>query len=98
MEQSEYTDEDYEKLEKYNQFCESLYHNKKIMMLQRLDVTIQSLLWNQPYAYDTSKVVELRNEINITRAFAVQDVFDSRRSVCHHHNALFHVIASQSGV
>ena len=84
MEQSEYTDEDYEKLEKYNQFCESLYHNKKIMMLQRLDVTIQSLLWNQPYTYDTSKVVELRNEINITRAFTVQDVFDSRRSVCHH--------------
>ena len=51
------------------------------MMLQRLDVTIQSLLWNQPYNYDTSKVNDLRNAINITHAFTVEDVFDSRRSV-----------------
>lgn len=51
------------------------------MMLQRLDVTIQSLLWNQPQKYDTTKIGELRNEIDITHVFSVDTVFDSRRSV-----------------
>ena len=47
----------------------------------RLDVTIQSLLWNQPRQYDTSSIEALRNEINITQQFTLDDVFGSRRSV-----------------
>ena len=68
-------------MEKYDKLCESLYHNKKIMMVQRLDVTIQSLLWNQPQKYDTSKIEELRNEIDITHVFSVDQVFESRQTV-----------------
>ena len=81
LDRSVYSAEDIEKLAKYNQFCDSLYHNKKIMMVQRLDVTIQSLLWNQPQKFDTTKIGELRNEIDITHVFSVDTVFDSRRSV-----------------
>ncbi|KNB43907.1 hypothetical protein JH06_2493 [Blastocystis sp. subtype 4] len=74
LDRSVYSAEDIEKLAKYNQFCDSLYHNKKIMMVQRLDVTIQSLLWNQPQKFDTTKIGELRNEIDITHVFSVDTV------------------------
>ncbi|KAK8804576.1 hypothetical protein WA588_004786 [Blastocystis sp. NMH] len=81
LDRSQYTPEEIGTLEKYDKLCESLYHNKKIMMVQRLDVTIQSLLWNQPQKYDTSKVEELRNEIDITHAFSVDQVFESRQTL-----------------
>lgn len=46
-------------------------------------MTIQSLLWNQPKQYDTSSIETLRNEIDITKSFSVDQVFAARRSVCH---------------
>lgn len=51
------------------------------MTFQRLDVTIQSLMWDQKVEYDTETVVALRNEIDITHACTVDQIFQARRSV-----------------
>ena len=81
LNKEEYSIEDKQKLEQLNTLYNSLYHDKKIMMIQRLDVTIQSLLWDQRIEFDSSDVVAARNEINITRQATLDQVFNARRSV-----------------
>ena len=44
-------------------------------------MTIQSLLWDQRIQFDPTPVIVMRNEIDITHACTVDQIFDARYSV-----------------
>lgn len=45
-------------------------------------MTIQSLLWDQRIQFDSTPVIAMRNEIDITHTCTLDQIFEARYSVC----------------